>query len=215
MMMKDIAIYGAGGFGREVACLLKRINAQVPQWNFIGFFDDGKTIGYSTEYGKVLGGMKELNAVRRPLSLAMAIGSPEVVKKLVTLIDNEFVDFPNIFSPDTIFLDRDNISFGRGNVVCASCLFSCHVKIGDFNMFNGLITVGHDAQIGNYNSLMPSTRISGEVVIGDCNYFGVASVVLQQVTVGNKTVIGANSTIIRKTKDGNTYMGNPATLVKY
>lgn len=215
MMMKDIAIYGAGGFGREVACLLKRINAQAPQWNLVGFYDDGKPIGYSTEYGKVLGGMKELNAVRRPLSLAMAIGSPEVVKKLVTLIDNEFVDFPNIFSPDTIFLDRDNISFGRGNVVCASCLFSCHVKIGDFNMFNGLITVGHDAQIGNYNSLMPSTRISGEVVIGDCNYFGVASVVLQQVTVGNKTVVGANSTIIRKTKDGNTYMGNPATLVKY
>ena len=40
--MKDIAIYGAGGFGREVACLLRRINEQAPQWNLRGFFDDGK-----------------------------------------------------------------------------------------------------------------------------------------------------------------------------
>lgn len=29
--MKDIAIYGAGGFGREVACLLRRINEQAPK----------------------------------------------------------------------------------------------------------------------------------------------------------------------------------------
>lgn len=41
--MKDIAIYGAGGFGREVACLIERINKarETPIWNFIGFFDDG------------------------------------------------------------------------------------------------------------------------------------------------------------------------------
>ena len=41
--MKDIAIYGAGGFGREVACLLRRINEQAPKWNLIGFFDDDIT----------------------------------------------------------------------------------------------------------------------------------------------------------------------------
>ena len=38
--MKDIAIYGAGGFGKEVACLINRINEKDPSWNLIGFFDD-------------------------------------------------------------------------------------------------------------------------------------------------------------------------------
>ena len=33
--MKDIAIYGAGGFGREVASLIKRINRIENQWNFV------------------------------------------------------------------------------------------------------------------------------------------------------------------------------------
>lgn len=42
--MKDIAIYGAGGFGREVACLLNAINANDAIWNLIGFFDDVKRL---------------------------------------------------------------------------------------------------------------------------------------------------------------------------
>ncbi|MEG2122093.1 MAG: serine acetyltransferase, partial [Rikenellaceae bacterium] len=39
--MKEIAIYGFGGFGREVACLINMINEVTPQWKIIGFFDDG------------------------------------------------------------------------------------------------------------------------------------------------------------------------------
>lgn len=213
--MKDIAIYGAGGFGREVACLLKRINEQEPQWNLIGFFDDGKEYGYMTEYGKVLGGMEELNSFSSPLSIVIAIGSPKTVERIADKIKNPLIDFPNIFSPDTIFLDKDNISFGKGNLVCSGCLFSCNIQVGDFNTFNGFITVGHDAVIGDFNSLMPAVRISGEVNIGDRNFFGVSSVILQQIRIGNDIVVGANSTILRKTKDGNTYVGNPASIVKY
>ncbi|WP_455635081.1 hypothetical protein [Parabacteroides sp.] len=62
---------------------------------------------------------------------------------------------------------------------------------------------------------MPSVRVSGEVRIEERNYFGVGSIVLQQVMIGSDTVIGAGSVVIRKTKDGNTYLGNPATIVKY
>ena len=40
--MRDIAIYGAGGFGREVLAMLEDINAKDHGFNFIGFFDDGK-----------------------------------------------------------------------------------------------------------------------------------------------------------------------------
>ena len=39
--MKDIAIYGAGGFGKEVACIINKINEKDHTWNIIGFFDDG------------------------------------------------------------------------------------------------------------------------------------------------------------------------------
>lgn len=213
--MRDIAIFGAGGFGREVYCLLRMINEVDSKWNFVGFFDDGKEKGSSNEYGEILGGIKELNAWLKPLSIVIAIGSPNAVAKISSSINNENIDFPNIISPDTKFLDAARISLGKGNLICSNCLFSTNIQIGDFNVFNGFITVGHDAVIGNYNSIMPSVRISGEVKIGDGNYFGVGSIVLQQVRIGCNTVIGANSLIIRKTKNGNTYMGSPASIVKY
>lgn len=216
--MKDIAIYGAGGLGREIACLIKMINESqsAPRWNHIGFFDDNPELrGTSNEYGAILGGFDMLNCWTKPIDIAMAIGNPTVVKKITENITNKNVDYPNIFAPNTLYLDKENITFGRGNVVCLGCIFSCNVRVGDFNVFNGLITVGHDAKIGNYNSLMPSVRISGEVIIGDENFFGCASVVLQQVMVGCKTTVGAGSVVMRKTKDCNTYIGNPASLVKY
>ena len=61
---------------------------------------------------------------------------------------------------------------------------------------------------------MPSTKISGDITIGDRNFFGASSVILEKLTIGNDTTIGANSLIFRNTKDKNTYIGNPASIVK-
>lgn len=214
--MRNIAIFGAGGLGREIACLIKLINEETLTWNLVGFFDDNPDLkGKSNEYGEVLGGTDVLNAWAEPLDLVLAMGSPKAVKLVAGRISNANITFPNLFAPGTVFLDRDNISFGKGNIVCVGCSFSCNVHVGDFNLFNGFVSVGHDAVIGNYNALMPAVRISGEVHIGDENFLGCAAVVLQQITIGEQTTIGANSTVLRKTKNGCTYVGSPATMVKY
>lgn len=214
--MKDIAIYGAGGFGREVACLINRINTAEPTWHLIGFFDDtpekkGQAIAH---YGPCFGGIDELNRWPGEIALAIAIGNPSALENLSDRITNPNVYFPNIIAPDVIFLDRDDVKLGKGNIICSSCLLSCNVTIGDFNILNGFIPVGHDAIIGNYNVIMPSTNISGGVSIGNLNFFGVKATVLQGLKVGDNVRIGANSVIIRNTKDNNLYLGNPATIVK-
>lgn len=211
--MKEIAIYGAGGFGREVACLLKIINAESPQWDFIGFFDDGKIVGDGCEYGKVLGGMSELNEWKEPLSIAIAIGSPKTALAVVSKISNSRIDFPNIIAPDCKFYDKNNYSMGKGNIISLGCCLSCNVHLGDFNVLNGFISIGHDAKLGSYNSLMPGTRISGFDKIGDCNYFGASSVVLQHTNIGNNIVLGAGSVLMKAPKEEVTYIGNPARIV--
>lgn len=210
--MKDIAIYGAGGYGREVYCLIESINNN-NKWNFLGFFDDGKEIGSSNEYGKIIGGIKEVNEWNTPLDLVIAIGNPNNIQKIVESINNQNIDYPNIIADDVLFLDRNNISMGKGNIIGFGCFISCNISIGNFNILNNYITVGHDAQIGNYNAIMPAVRISGAVKIGDNNFFGVSSVVLQLIRIGYGVVIGANSVLIRKPKDNSTYVGNPATIL--
>lgn len=214
--MKDIAIYGAGGFGREVACLIRIINDSLdePRWKVIGFFDDNPDLkGTKNEYGTVLGGRDELNKWETPLDIAIAIGNPQVMKKVAEGIVNSNVEFPNIIAPSVVFFDNNNYRIGKGNIICSYCLVSCNVTIGDFNLFNGYIGIGHDAIIGNYNVVMPSCNISGGVQMGNCNFMGLKSAILQYIKVGENTRIGTGAVVMKKTKDGYLYAGVPAVKI--
>ena len=61
--MMNIAIYGAGGFGREVLTLVQDINRAGRKYDIMGFFDDGLPKGTVVNGLSVLGGLEELNAI--------------------------------------------------------------------------------------------------------------------------------------------------------
>lgn len=217
--MKDIAIFGAGGFGREIACLIRVINesSEKPCWNLIGFFDDNPSLkGTSiSHYGVCMGGIDDLNRYPGELSLVLAIGNSKVVKMIYDKITNPNVSYPNIIHPDFNIIDPKTFSIGIGNIIQEGCSVSCDVSIGNFNVLNGSVVMGHDDNIGDYNTFMPGIRISGEVVIGEYNFFGVGSIILQQIKVGNNIRLGAGSVLMTKPKEGNLYMGNPAKKVVF
>lgn len=212
-MIKDIAIYGFGGFGREVACLINAINEIKPSWNLIGYFDDGKTIGDTNRYGSVLGGMDELNDWASPLCVVIAIATPTALSSIVAQINNDQIDFPNLLDPSISYSDKSTITIGKGNIIASRVGISCDVTIGDFNLINSRVGLGHDCVIGSFNSFGPSTRISGNSIVGNYNFFGVSSIVLQGLKIGDNTRIGAGSVIIRNTKDNHLYVGNPAKKI--
>ena len=212
--MKDIAIYGFGGFGREIASIIQSINNITPTWNIIGFFDDGVAKGTTNRYGEVLGNMEDLNSWSKPLNLVIAIASPTALQKLSSNIENQNICFPNIIAPTVLFFDKDTFVSGQGNVLCHNCRVSCDVELGNFNLMNGAVSLGHDVKIGDFNMMQPETRISGETIIGNVNFFGVRALVLQGLKIGDNTRIGASSVIMRKTKDGMTYFGNPARVMR-
>lgn len=209
--MKDLAIYGAGGQGRELAAMIININKAEPTWNLVGFFDDGKQKGEEvSHYGKVLGGSAEVNAWTQPLCVIISLGSPMVRKIIRNKINNPLISFPNLIHPDFFVRDPETFKIGEGNVIMSECVATVNVTIGDFNLFAGSNVLTHDDVVGNYNVFMPDTRMSGEVVIGDCNLFGVGSIVIQQLTIGNEIRLGAGSVMMTKPTDGHTYLGVPA-----
>lgn len=215
--MKDIAIYGAGGFGKEVACLINRINEFEPKWNLVGFFDDnpdkkGKMVSH---FGLCLGGIDELNKYSGEIAIMMAIGNSNVVRKLVPNIHNENVYFPNLIHPNFIISDPETFVIGKGNIIQGGCTATCDVNLGDFNVLNGAICLGHDVKIDSYNTFMPDVRVSGEVKVGCGNFFGVGSIVLQQIRIGDNIRLGAGSVLMTKPRDGNLYMGNPARKTEF
>lgn len=214
--LKNIAIYGAGGFGREVACLIHRINEVEPTWNLVGFFDDGVEKGKMiSHFGPVLGGMQELNEWPEKINVVIAIGNPCTVKAVVEKITNEKVEFPNLIHPNVIFSDFVSFKIGKGNIIQRECCMSCDVSLENFNILNSSVVFGHDVHVGSFNSFMPATRISGVVIIQDCNSFGVNSTVLQQIKIGTGIKLAAGSVLMTKPKDDCLYLGVPAKMIKF
>ena len=212
--MKDILIYGFGGFGHEVACLIQHINKEKPTWNVIGYIDDGVDVGTECKYGKVLGNCDTLNAWDKPVAVVIAIGSCKALEVVSQKIVNPNVEFPNIIAPNVFYFDEESVTMGKGNIVTFGCRFSCNTRLGDFNVLNGNISLGHDASMGNYNVMFPETRISGQTSIGDSNFFGARVFVAQCLTIGNDCRFGAGCYVLRKTKDACLYMGNPAKRIE-
>lgn len=209
---KRIAIYGAGGLGKEVAGGINRINkAGNGQWEIIGFFDDNKQVGTEvSHYGKVLGGIDELNNIKETLALAIAVGSSQSRKRIHDQICNPNIYFPNLIAPSFRILDPATFKIGKGNIIQDNCSVTCDVEIGNYNVFNGSNAMGHDVSVGDFNVMMPGVRLSGMVEVGDCNMLGADSVVLQRVQIGNGVTLGAGSVLMTKPKDGFTYIGVPA-----
>ena len=94
--MKDIAIYGAGGLGREVASVLHLLFPEDEPRRLVGFFDDGVPKGSEVgHFGKVLGGIEDLNSWPDPLEIALCFGEGVVTRKVFSKITNPKVSFPS------------------------------------------------------------------------------------------------------------------------
>lgn len=209
-MKRDIAIYGFGGLGKEIACLIDNINQDESKWNFIGYFDDINPAGKTNLYGETLGDLSVLNNYKKPLNIVIAIANPVGVSKLIENISNNNIKFPNIISPSAIFYNKKYCEIGIGNILTPHCFVSTEVKFGNFNLVSTFVSIGHDTCIGDFNAFMPSVNISGNINIGNQNYFGVSSVVLEKKIIKDNIVLGAGGIITKDTLEPGTYIGIPA-----
>ncbi len=208
--MKDILIYGAGGFGKEVFCLLREVNENNFEWNFLGFLDDNLAVGTDLRFGKVVGGIEYLENCTEKTSVVLAIGSPNTRELIFNRIQNSNIDFPNLIAPDFRALDQESLTWGQGNIVFSKCSTSVDVSIGNFNIFNSQIAMGHDSQIGDYNTFMPGTKISGSVKVGKGNNFGMNCAVLQNIRIGDRNKLGPLSVLTKSISNDGTYIGSIA-----
>lgn len=213
--MKKIAIYGAGGFGREVAFLIDEINKVNPQYEFIGYYDDGKEKGEIINSFPVLGGMKELNSYENSLSVVVSVAHPPTKRKIVNNIVNKNIIFPSVIHPSVIKGPNAITSIGDGCIICAGTILTVNIEIKDFVIINLSCTVGHDTVIGRYCSFMPTVNISGEVNIGEEVYVGTGAKIINQLEIGNTTIIGAGAVVTKSLPANCTAVGIPARPIKY
>lgn len=212
--MKDIAIFGAGGFGRELKILIEDINSKVDTYNFIGFFDDGIPKGTLINSYPVLGGVKELNSYSKPLCLAIGLGDPLSKSEIISKIISSNISFPVLIHPSA-WIGKDDVRIDKGSIICAGCIITCNIEIKEFVTLNLSCTVGHDTVINDFSSFMPSVNISGEVIINKKVYVGTGAKIINKLEIGEKSIIGAGAVVAKSLPANCTAVGLPAKPIKF
>jgi sugar O-acyltransferase (sialic acid O-acetyltransferase NeuD family) len=207
--MTDLAIFGAGGFGRETALLVEQINNVEPAWNFIGFYDDGFRKGEKVRGARILGGLSDLNQQSQSLSVVLAIADPTTRRRVSEKMTNANLKFPSLVHPSAMLGDVSN-KFGNGCIITAQVVCTTSVHLGEFIIVNLGATIGHDVVIGNFSTLMPACHISGGVVIGESVMIGTGACVLQSLKIGDRSKVGAGAVVTQAVRADKTVVGVPA-----
>ena len=211
--MKDLVIFGTGGFAREVHQIVEDLNQASSTWNFLGFLD-GNVEKHQTEvHGyEVFGGASWL-AHRSDTAVAVGIGNTPSKRKVVNQI-RAFgsPSFPALVHPSSWVGNR--VSIGDGTIICAGSLITTDIKIGQHVVVNLDCTIGHDALIQDYVTIAPSVNVSGCVIIGEGTDLGTSCTVIQGIKIGNWSVIGAGAVVVKNVDSNVTAVGIPAKQIK-
>ncbi len=212
--MEKIVIVGAGGFGREVKMLIDQLNSKENVYEFIGYYDDGFTSGTTINSNEVLGSILDLANTTEKLNVVVAIGAPDVKRKIVEKLSNPNLSFPTLIHP-SVLIGNEFVSIGKGCIICAGTIITCNIEIKDFVILNLMCTVGHDTTIHSYASFMPSVNISGEVIIHEEVYVGTGAKIINQLEIGEQTIIGAGAVVSKTLPEKCTAVGIPAKPIKF
>ena len=214
-MMKDLIIFGASGFGREVAWAVERINAVQPTWKLLGFLDDNESIqgaeinGY-TVLGKTCDVSKYPNAY-----YVCAVGASKVREKIITNMkkENPNIKFGTVIDPNAEISNL--VTIGEGTIICAHTIITVNIAIGSHVIINLDCTIGHDAVLHDFVTLYPSVNVSGITEIGHAVELGTGMQIIQGKKIGDYSIVGAGAVVVKDIPEKCTAVGSPAKPIKF
>lgn len=213
--MKKLYIIGAGGFGREVAWLVERINNVEPVWELQGFLDDNQE-KHGTMEGRhpVVGGCELLGQLKDEAWVVCAVGSAAVRKQIIERVQQyDTVRFATLIDPSVLY--SSSVMVGEGSIICAGTILTVDITIGRHVIINLDCTVGHDAQIEDFVTIYPSVNVSGCAIVEQGVELGTGAQIIQGKRIGQETILGAGAVVVKDLPDRCTAVGAPAKVVKY
>jgi sugar O-acyltransferase (sialic acid O-acetyltransferase NeuD family) len=201
--MKKMVIVGAGGFGREAAWVVERINVVMLTFELLGFCDDAadKREGVLGAY-PLLGPLEKVKERFGAVGFFCAIGNNRVRQAVmaegraqghepVTLVDSGAVVAPDV-------------KIGGGSCVGIRSVVSVGAVLGEGVLVNHQVCVGHDVTVGDFAQLCPGACVSGGCAIGEGALLGTLAGMIPLKRVGAWATVGAGVTAMRDVADGQT-----------
>jgi len=208
-----LLLFGAGGFGREVANWCQRASWGGRGFELLGLIDDHLAGG--TANGDPVYSLQDA-AERFPAACVLAtVGNPQLRERLMgRALEAGLVPTPPLIHPNADW-DPGTVGLGEGVVICAGSILTVNIAVSAHAQINLGCTVGHDTTIGRYCTLSPGTRISGNVILAERVFMGAGAVTVNgipgtPIVLGADAVVGAGAVVTKNLEPDVTVVGVPA-----
>jgi sugar O-acyltransferase (sialic acid O-acetyltransferase NeuD family) len=225
----QIAIYGAGGFARELAWLAESCNepqagasAQVrkctraqerERYRVVCFIDD-KSVGQDRMMNGIpVLGLEDCRTKFPDARVLAGVGKPATRELLMDRTAQLGLKTLSLIHPR---VERSAlVEIGEGTVICAGSILTTNIKLGRHVQVNLGCTIGHDVDIGDFATLSPGVHVSGWVRLGKRVFVGTGAVIVNgteenPLKIGDDAVVGAAACVTRSVAAGLTVVGVPA-----
>jgi sugar O-acyltransferase (sialic acid O-acetyltransferase NeuD family) len=205
--VKDIVIFGSGGYARSVA----EAAARSGFWRVIAFADpEGKG---GTILGCPVVSEHDVLATAQFRAGAVAIGDNWTRQQVVERIRKTRGDFEFCRIIDVHAVISPSAQIGAGSVVLAGSIVGAGACLGEHVSIYTNAVVEHDDVLADFCSLAPGAVLGGAVRMGLRSFIGLNAGIIHNIEVANDVVIGAGATVVRNCIPCSILAGSPARVV--
>jgi sugar O-acyltransferase (sialic acid O-acetyltransferase NeuD family) len=211
MTPTQIAIYGGGGFAREVAWLVE--SCGVEHYTVTCFIDDNPSAQGSVLNSIPVYSLDEARTHFPEARIVGGVGNPATRQQLMTKAATAGFEYATIVHPN---VERSRwVEIGDGTVICAGNILTTNIMLHEHVQINLDCTIGHDVIMGAYTTLAPGVHVSGWVHFGERVYVGTGANIIngsatEPLVIGDDAVIGAGACVTKSVSANITVVGVPA-----
>lgn len=206
--MKKLGIFGASGLARELLDIAEEVGYK--EFVFIDLHE-----GIESVSGLTIIAEEKVKSLGN-IDFVIALGNGALRKKIYEKFPN--LNYVNLIHPSVSFGKNQLVKLkkSKGNIYTAGVRLTNNIEIGNFNLFNLNVTIGHDCIIEDYVTISPGANISGNVKLKEGCYIGTGSTVLQgksiseKLIIGNYSTVGAGAVVVKNVAVNTVVKGIPA-----
>jgi sugar O-acyltransferase (sialic acid O-acetyltransferase NeuD family) len=214
--MSTLYIYCAGGLGREVLDIAKRINGIENRWSNYQFIDDFNPVNTLID-GVMVKSFEDLLDIQldqMEFSIVIAHGDPRarlsILEKLK--LNNLSKYLVSIVSVDArVSL---NSSVGLGTIICPGAHISVNAIVGINCLINCNSIIGHDVILDDNVVISSQVNLGGNVKISKNAFVGMGALLREGISIGPDSIIGMGSSVHKDVPENTLCIGNPARVIR-